>query len=168
MKRVFECSDLIIIRNTEEKDLDFVYDTEHKPDNAQYVGLWTKEQHMKALTQEDMLHLIIGNAKTHKPVGYVIIAGLENPNHNIEVRRIVISEKGKGFGRGTLKLVKKIAFKQLKAHRLWLDVRFKNHMAQSLYQSEGFVKEGVLRDCVLYNGEYESLIVMSVLENEYV
>jgi diamine N-acetyltransferase len=36
-----------------------------------------------------------------------------------------------------------------------------------LYESEGFVREGVLRECI-WNGEtYESLIVMSMLEQEY-
>lgn len=42
--------------------------------------------------------------------------------------------------------IKKIVFDKLKAHRLWLDVRLKNYRAQQLYQSEGFIKEGVLRE----------------------
>lgn len=86
----------------------------------------------------------------------------------LEFRRIVISDKGHGFGRETLKLVKKIAFEQLNAHRLWLDVRYKNQKAQRLYKSEGFVEEGILRECILYHGSYESLIVMSILKSEYV
>lgn len=167
MKRVFEQSDLIIIRNTQEQDLDFVYNTEHESENAQYVGQWEIEQHISALSQRDILHLTVEDVKAHNRMGYVIIAGLENPNNSIELKRIVISEKGKGFGRETLKLVKRVAFNQLKAHRLWLDVRYNNHRAQSLYKSERFFEEGVLRDCIFYNGEYESLIVMSILKNEW-
>ncbi len=52
--------------------------------------------------------------------------------------------------------------------RLWLDVRYKNQKAQRLYKSEGFVEEGILRECILYHGSYESLIVMSILKSEYV
>ncbi len=66
-----------------------------------------------------------------------------------------------------MKLIKKIIFEQSDAHRLWLDVRYKNHRAQRLYQSEGFIREGVLRECILYNQNYESLIVMSLLRAEY-
>ncbi|MDF2886391.1 MAG: family N-acetyltransferase [Lacrimispora sp.] len=167
MKEINEKSDIIILKNTQENDLDFVVECEHRPDNAQYVGQWTKEQHRVSMSQEDILHLSMVEASTNKLVGYVILAGITNPNHNMEFRRIVISDKGHGFGRETLKLIKKIAFEQLNAHRLWLDVRYKNHKAQRLYKSEGFVEEGILRECILYNNSYESLIVMSILKSEY-
>lgn len=167
MKEIKETSDFIIVRNTTEEDLEFVINSEHEPDNAQYVGQWTKDQHISSLVQEDILHLIIEEKSTNEPVGYVIIAGITNQNKNIEFRRIVISKKGKGLGRKTLKLVKKIAFERLNAHRLWIDVRYKNLRAQNLYKSEGFIEEGILRECILYNGNYESLIVMSILNNEY-
>jgi Acetyltransferases, including N-acetylases of ribosomal proteins len=167
MKEINEKSDLIILRNTQENDLDFVVDSEHQPDNAQYVGQWTKEQHRVSLFNEDILHLIVEEKSTNKPIGYVILAGITNSNQSIEFRRVVISDKGKGLGRETLKLVKKVAFEQLNAHRLWLDVRYKNQRAQNLYKSEGFVEEGKLRECILYNENYESLIVMSILKNEY-
>jgi RimJ/RimL family protein N-acetyltransferase len=161
-------SDLIVLRNTKECDLDFVIDCEREPNNSKYVGQWTKEQHRNALVQEDILHLIVEDKTTKKKSGYIIIAGLTNSNKNIEFRRFVISSKGKGFGRESLKLIKKIAFEELKAHRLWLDVREKNERAQNLYKSEGFIQEGMLRECILHEGAYESLIVMSVLESEYI
>lgn len=167
MKIIKEESDFLILRKTEEKDLDFVFDAEQESDAAQFVGQWTKEQHKDSLQQEDILHLIVEDKNTYKIVGYIIIAGLTNCNHNIEFRRIVITQKGNGIGREALKLVKKIVFEKLDAHRLWLDVRHKNCRAQKLYKSEGFTEEGILRECVLYHGNYESLIVMSILKNEY-
>lgn len=162
MRKIKEKSDLIILRNTQEDDLNFVVDCERKPENAQHVGQWTKEQHRSSLLQEDILHLIVEEKTINMPVGYVIIGGLTNPNRNIEFRRVVISNKGKGLGRETLKLVKKITFEQLNSHRLWLDDRHKNQRAQNLYKSEGFIEEGILRECILHNGNYESLIVMSI------
>jgi Acetyltransferases, including N-acetylases of ribosomal proteins len=159
-------TDHVTLKTTAKEDIDFIINSEREPANAQYVGQWTKEQHINALLKDDILHLTVVD-KVQKPVGYVIIAGLTNPNRNIEFMRVVISEKGKGYGRETLKLVKKIAFEQLNAHRLWLDVRLKNKTAQSLYKSEGFIEEGILRECVLYNENYKSLIIMSILRNEY-
>lgn len=166
MKNIICKSDIITLRKTGEDDLQFVISAEREQDNAQYVGQWTREQHMKALENEDILHLIVEDSNTAKYVGYVIMAGLQNTNNNVEFRRIVICNKGNGMGRETLRLIKKVAFEELGAHRLWLDVRSKNLRAQNLYKSGGFKEEGVLRDCILYNGDYESLILMSILENE--
>ncbi|GFP76273.1 GNAT family N-acetyltransferase [Clostridium fungisolvens] len=166
MKEVNEKSDFVMLRNTKESDLDFVIDCERNPDNAQYIGQCTKEQHRDSLYQEDILHLIVEEKSTNKPIGYAILAGIINSNQSIELRRIVIASKGKGLGRETLKLIKKVAFEKLNAHRLWLDVRYKNQRAQRIYKSEGFVEEGILRECILYNQNYESLIVMSILKNE--
>jgi|AGTN01.1.fsa_nt_gi Acetyltransferases, including N-acetylases of ribosomal proteins len=159
--------DNIIARRTQYDDLDYVIHAERDKDNAPYIGQWTKEQHTNALDQPDLMHIVIEEDITAKIIGYVILSGLQNPHHNIEIKRIVITDKGKGLGRKTLKIIKIIAFEQLYAHRLWLDVRYKNKRAQNLYLSEGFIREGVMRECVLYDGNYESLILMSILASEY-
>jgi len=88
-------------------------------------------------------------------------------NHAIELLRITIAEQGRGFGRAALRLVKLAAFELLGAHRLSLDVRGHNARAQRLYDSEGFVREGVLRDYNKAGDRFESLIIMSILEGEY-
>lgn len=160
-------SNKVILRDTEINDLDFVIKAEREEENARYVGQWSKEQHTNSLLNKDILHIIIEEAKSNKPIGYLILAGKENVNNNLEFRRIVICEKNKGYGKESLRLVKELAFEKLNAHRLWLDVRLKNKKAQNLYKSEGFKEEGILRECVRYKNEYESLIVMSILEDEY-
>lgn len=167
MELTIEKSKLITLRCTKESDLDFVISAEREPDNAQYVGQWTREQHMSVFYKKDIFHILVEDLITCKPVGYVIISGLENTSHSIELKRLVICNKGRGLGRETIRLIKKIAFEQMNAHRLWLDVRSKNYKAQKLYKSEGFKEEGILREAIFYNGDYESLIVMSILENEY-
>lgn len=167
MDKILNKSNKVILRDTEINDLDFVIKAEREEENAQYVGQWSKEQHINSLSNKDILHIIIEEAKSNKPIGYLILAGKENINNNLEFRRIVICEKNKGYGKESLRLVKELAFEKLNAHRLWLDVRLKNKKAQNVYKSEGFKEEGILRECVLYKNEYESLIVMSILEDEY-
>ena len=147
--------------------MDFVVQTERDLENAKYVLQWTKEQHRGAMEDEDMLHLVIEDSQTHSLVGYAIIAGLKNYDRNIELKRIAISEKNKGYGREAIKQIRKISFEALNGHRLWLDAICKNHKAHRLYESEGFVQEGVLRECMFINGQYESIVVMSILEVEY-
>jgi RimJ/RimL family protein N-acetyltransferase len=160
-------NNLIGIRKTREDDIPFVLSRERHPDNAPFVGQWKADQHRAALQDSDCGHWIIEAKETGKPAGYVILRGLQNPHASIEFMRIVISEKKKGLGRETLRLVKRIAFEQLQTHRLWLDVRDFNVRAQNLYRSEGFVQEGVLRECRKQEEQYSSLIVMSMLETEW-
>ncbi|MBY0756495.1 GNAT family N-acetyltransferase [Clostridium sardiniense] len=167
MKYIIKESENIILRKTKVEDLEFVINAEQQKENAQYIGQWTKDQHINSLVNKDILHIIIEESATQKPIGYLIISGIENKNNSIEFRRFVICEKGKGFGKETLKLVKSLAFNDLKANRVWLDVRVKNIRAQNIYKSEGFKEDGVLRECIFYNNKYESLIVMSILKNEY-
>jgi diamine N-acetyltransferase len=102
-----------------------------------------------------------------RAVGFIIIAGLLNQHGSIELKRIVITDKGKGYGRKTLQAVKRMAFDRLGVHRLWLDVKEKNVRARALYGQEGFRQEGTLRECRKEVNGYSSLIVMSILEGEY-
>ena len=79
----------------------------------------------------------------------------------------MLQDKGLGLGRACVRLLKRMAFGDLHAHRFWLDVKARNMRAQTLYASEGFVEEGRLRESVKLAEGYESLIVMSMLDREY-
>ena len=97
----------------------------------------------------------------------MLLAGLASPNRAIELRRIVVSEPGRRLGRTALALVLDHAFTLLDAHRVWLDVMVHNERARRAYRAVGFVEEGVLRDALLGDGGYESLVVMSILAGEW-
>ena len=152
---------------TSEHDLEFVLNAEGSAENRSFVSGWARDQHLAALTSEDLSHLIIESIADSSRVGYVILAGMADANQSIEFRRIVVTEKGRGYGKEALRLVKQLAFEELKAHRLWLDVKEHNLRARNLYQSEGFVQEGVLRECIKAEAGFESLVVMSMLAREY-
>ena len=64
-------------------------------------------------------------------------------------------------------MLKQLAFRDLAAHRFWLDVKSHNTRAKALYDSEGFVVEGTLREAVRTERGFESLIVMSMLQTEF-
>jgi diamine N-acetyltransferase len=66
----------------------------------------------------------------------------------VEFKRIVVNEKGSGFGHEAVRLVKREVFERYRAHRLWLDVFEHNQRAKALYLSEGFKIEGMLREHV--------------------
>ncbi|OGO77961.1 MAG: hypothetical protein A2Y23_04425 [Clostridiales bacterium GWB2_37_7] len=157
--------DNILIRKTTEADLDFVLIAENAEENSPNVAQWSREQHITVFQNEDILHVII--EADGKSVGYAIIAGLKDANKAIELKRIVIVDKGRGLGRTAIHLVKKLAFEELKAHRLWLDVREYNTRARNLYKALGFVEEGLIRECLLLDNKFVSHYIMSILEHEY-
>jgi ribosomal protein S18 acetylase RimI-like enzyme len=154
----------IKLRKTEETDLDYVLDAEHSEENSPFVIPWPREDHLQALSDPDIVHLI---AQTETKVGYVIVAGLLDPNQSIEFRRIIVTEKGCGYGKATVEMIKDLAFETYKAHRLWLDVKEKNHRARLVYQAAGFMVEGTLRECLRTGNGFDSLVIMSMLRHEY-
>lgn len=156
----------IRLRRTTEADLDFVLAAEQTAENRRFVSVWTSDQHKAACSSKDLSHLVIENAGG-EPVGYIILAGLADENESIEFRRIVVTEKNRGYGREALREIKRFAFDELKAHRLWLDVKENNERARHVYETEGFKTEGVSRECLKTASGYESLVVMSMMRGEY-
>lgn len=159
------------LRATQADDLPFVISAEQHIDNAPYVDQWSQSQHEAAIDSPDYGHFIVEPITRLKEsisstVGYVIVSGVQDPNQVLLLKRIVIVEKGKGYGRGALQQVKAFAFEQLGFHRLWLDVVASNERAQALYRSEGFVIEGRLREAYKTNHGYEDMLILSLLSTE--
>jgi diamine N-acetyltransferase len=157
----------IYLRNTTESDLDFVLNAERSAENRKFVTVWTRKKHLSAVKSGDFFHFIIENVDK-KAVGYIIVAGIIDVNRNIEFRRLVITEKNKGYGKAALVEIKKVAFEKLNAHRFWLDVKEHNLRARQLYEKVGFTTEGILRESLKTESGFESLVVMSILESEYI
>ncbi len=140
---------------------------EQEEDNHPYILPYSPERLLHVIEHPDEQCIIVKAKLHHEMVGFIILAGLQNPHLSLEFRRIVISEKGKGFGRACLRLVKRYCFEELGFHRLWLDVFEYNERALYLYKSEGFKEEGFLRECVKTPQGYQSLRILSMLSNEY-
>lgn len=155
----------LILRHTVDTDIDMIVGWERDPDNSPFVEPWEKQRHLSAIADADIEHLVVEVRKV--PVGFGILAGLAGTHDSIELRRILIASKGKGYGRATMEAVMELAFEARGAHRFWLDVIDDNARARNLYESLGFQIEGRLRECYKVGDSYESLIVMSMLSREY-
>lgn len=156
---------MIHLEKTKPEDIPVVMEMENHPDNRDFVTQNSLERHLAIIASADEEHLKVMDANG-KMIGYSILVGLENPNKNIELRRLVIADKGKGYGRQTLRLIREYCFAQLKCHRLWLDVVEDNLRAQHLYRSEGFVLEGLMREAHKTANGYKNLLLLSILEHE--
>jgi diamine N-acetyltransferase len=79
----------------------------------------------------------------------------------------VVEPRGGGLGQRALELIVDRAFTRHRAHRVWLDTFTWNERARRAYAGAGFVYEGVLREALLKNGRFESLVVMSIIRPEW-
>jgi RimJ/RimL family protein N-acetyltransferase len=155
------------LRPTMSSDLEFVLSLEQDPANLPFITPWERTQHEAAIRFPDFRHFIVEGGPGLDAVGFVILIGCKSRNQSLELKRMVVRSKGEGFGRAALRMAKKVAFDELGAHRLWLDVKTHNTRAKGLYDSEGFVLEGTLREAVRVPGGFESLVVMSMLQPEF-
>ncbi len=157
--------DKIRVVNSTPSGIDKIIEFENS--NKQFIHQYSKDKHLTLLNDSNCLHLSIKRIDIDKHIGHMIIFGLESDHKVLEFRRITINEKGLGFGREAIQLLKKLCFEKLKFHRLWFDVYDDNERAIRLYESEGFVKEALLRENIKTDNGYRSQRVYSMLENEY-
>jgi len=155
------------LRPTMLSDLEFVASIEDDPANRPFITPWERVQHEGAVRFPDFRHFIVEAGDGYPSAGFVILQGCRNPNASVELKRIVLQPKGQGYGRACVRLLVQIAFRDLGAHRFWLDVRSANARALALYRGEGFVEEGRLRESVRSGSGYDSLVVLSMLKDEY-
>lgn len=159
------------LRPTMLSDLDFVVSVETDPRNLPFITPWERTQHEGAVRIPDFRHFVVEAGPGCEREGFVILQGCRNPHRSIELKRLVLRRKRQGVGRACVRLLKAMAFRDLHAHRFWLDVKALNAPALRLYLGEGFVEEGRLRESVRLSGGgtdgYDSLVVMSLLDREY-
>lgn len=154
--------DSIQLRPTRPEDLDFVLGAENAPENACYISQWPRSRHLSAIASKDEAHLVVETQQA-QPIGYVLIQHLNSPKRNLRLRRLVITEKGKGYGKQTVQLILRRAFITYGAHRLWLDVKPENHRAKAVYAQAGFVYAGKLPANNPDSIDSESMEIMAIL-----
>jgi RimJ/RimL family protein N-acetyltransferase len=136
------------LRPTMLSDLDFVGSVESDPENLPFITPWERVQHEGAVRFPRLPPL-------HRRGGAGLSVGrLRHPAGMPQSARLGRAEaarpaaKGQGYGRACVRLLAEMAFRDLHAHRFWLDVKSANVRALALYRSEGFVEEGRLRESV--------------------
>ena len=134
-----ELKNPVWFRRTEEADLDYVLALEVDPDTAPYIAPWPVEDHRAAMADPTVAHWVLEDTDRGVCVGFVILQSLDG--ESVELRRIAISDKGRGYGTDAMRLVKQAAFEDLGASHLWLDMYDFNDRAQAVYEAEGFVVE---------------------------
>ena len=164
----------MFLRPARPEDIPGIIALERLPESARFVGQWSEERHRATLLSPDARYFVSDAGSSMKDQAdsnplraFAILRGFAETSGSIEIKRLVVHPPGQGLGRGILTELIDMAFEQFHAHRLFLDLFEDNPRAFHLYQSLGFVEEGLMRDAALRDGRYYSLRLMSMLDREY-
>lgn len=105
---------------------------------------------------------------TGEKIGHIQVSDIDVVNRSAFLNRVYIRKesRGKGYGKALIEAMKRYVFSDLGFHRLSLYVLSNNLEAKRMYEQVGFKEEGVMRDARLFQGDYLSLHLMSVLAAE--
>ena len=156
----------MLLRLTTPDDIPAILALERTALAREFVGQWSEERHRSTLAGDDARYFVSETA-WGEIQAYAILRGIQESSRAIELKRIVVAVPERGLGRRMLKELMRIAFLELSAHRLFLDVYEDNARARHLYESLGFQYEGVLRDAARREDHWCNLRLMSILETEY-
>jgi RimJ/RimL family protein N-acetyltransferase len=117
--------------------------------------------------QADRLDLAIMAGEEY--VGEVVLNELDKHNLSCNLRIALIGARvfGKGYGTEAIELVLGHAFATTPLHRISLGVFAFNERARHVYKKIGFVEEGILRDSLLWQGEWHDSVSMSMLRPDW-
>ena len=132
--------DRLLIRKACIADSEFMSSVEQDSDNSPWVANWPLGWRIAKLGDEDFLQVII-ELKDGTPIGFIIFRDMLNKREAVELKRIAIIDKGKGYGKETLYLAQKMAFEIFNTNRLYLHTKEANIRAQSIYKATGFKAE---------------------------
>lgn len=102
-------------------------------------------------------------------LGEVVLNDIDWDNRSAGFRIALVGSHlfGRGYGTQATKLMVQYGFENLNLHRIELEVYDFNPRAIRVYEKAGFVREGVRRDALLWDGTFHDAIVMSILRPEY-
>ncbi len=111
----------LLIREAEEQDIETVIQLKSHPENRDYLWIGTYEEHLAEISNPCHLLLMFEEKETGRIIGYALIR-LDFKSDVFELRRIAISDKGRGFGKESMKALIAWAFEEIGTNRFWLDV----------------------------------------------
>ena len=155
------------LRRAEAADIDYICALQEAKDNSDYIVPFSRADHETIVAQSKAAMDIIVEERSGGSIGYLHIAGLLLASKEQEWTHVVIAKKGLGYGHEAMKLLKAWAFDDMGTHRAWLDCKDYNARALHLYESEGMVREALIRETILHRGVYENLVVLGILDREY-
>lgn len=137
---------------------------------------WTQLQEAKTYIEDIHRHFKerslfqwgICDPSNDQVLGTCTLYQLDAQNRRAEIGIILGKGSwGRGCGSQALETLIGFAFGNLKMHRLEADVDPKNQRSLALFERQGFLKEGLLRERWFVHGEIQDTILLGLLAQEW-
>ena len=122
----------------------------------------------RVLNNDKQVDFEIHESKTKKLIGHCGLYYINWVNRSAEFTVYLgdFDYRGQGIGKDALITLFNYGFNELNLNRIWCEV-YSNNKALSVYESIGFVKEGVMRETYYNDGKYWDSTVLSILSTEW-
>ncbi len=148
-----------------EDDLPFMMATERLAGYEALVGRSSEAQHRAFLTDGRHAYFI-GRDGGH-PVGFAVVRDWGSFDGVTLVKRIAVTEPGKGHGSALLRHVIDSVFTETACWRLAIGLFPDNMRARRTYERAGFLAEGIARGAVFFGGEHRDELTMAMLRPDW-
>ena len=146
-----------------DEDMFYYTGTTHYPNKEEIERFIVKSSNDSARR-----HFLICNNK-NSIIGECVLMDIDAEYKSCSYRIAIFNKTNfnKGIGYKATKEVLKYAFKNLKLHRIELEVFDYNPRAKAMYEKCGFKEEGIKRDALFINEEFHNIYIMSILSYEF-
>ena len=124
------------LRTANIDDYDFINMAEQDEDCTPWVNNWPLHSRIEKFGDNNFYQTIIETCEGQS-VGFIDFRDMLNETQ-VELKRIVITERGKGYGKEAMYLSQRFAFEVLNRDRLYLGTKVNNARAIHLYNTTGF------------------------------
>lgn len=131
-----------------------------------FIGRFDEAQHRAQMASDDARYLVW--REDGEVAAFVLLLKMSNTSGVVQAKSIAAAEPGKGLGRRLVPALMDWVFENTGANRLELDCSVANPRALRVYEREGFVREGVVREVYrMEDGRYISSVLFSILRREW-
>lgn len=167
----------IIFRAIEEKDLPLMvqwrnnpdvnyYFYEHEPLSMPMQKKWF-DNYLQHINTDKIF--IIDEIASGNTIGMVSIYHIDWRNRKAEWGRLMLvgDIRGKGYGKEIEIMIYTYVFEHLNLNKLCCEVYAFNDKVVSTHEKMGSKIEGILRKHIFRHGEYQDIVVMGILREDY-
>jgi len=146
-------------------DIGFIMAAERRDGYEHLVGRSEQAWHRAAI--EDPRYAYYLALRGDERIGFAILRDWDAPGQVTHIKRIVVVEPGRGFGKAFLDLILDEVFAVTQAYRLSLGLFPDNLRARRAYEGVGFKAEGISRGSAYFRGVNRDELVMAILRPEW-
>lgn len=170
----------VLLRPIRRSDISYFLKWFNDPEVVQYLEMYlpmtemSEEKFIEELgttrAKTDVILVIEAiEGASSRPIGNCGLHEIDPKDHRANFG-VVIGEKdywGKGYGTEAARLIINYGFRQLNLHRISSGAFAFNERSLRLQKKIGFREEGRLRQSFFKNGQYQDLVLLAMLKEEW-